>query len=428
MKAVLICPGERPAVSALAQSAPLALVPILGKTLLEYWLDHLVDRGLRQVYLLASDRPELIRAWLGDGVRWELKVEVMSEDRELTAAEARAKYRTPGAPDWPAEPGDVTVMDFLPGAPECPLFCNQAGFFATVKNWLPQAASAPDRVGPRKLKPGVWVGLRSRISPDAELRAPCWIGENVLIGARAIVGPGAILENGVVVAADAEIADSIVGPETYVGELTEVTRSLAWGGTLVNWETGSCTHVPDAFLLCTLNQRPLTAKAGHWTGRVMAAAVMVLALPFALHAVLKAWLRGERALRPLVAVRPRALIGSPAIDTLVYHEFAAVTGWLQRWPQLWKVVRGDFAWVGNRPLSPAAAVTLASDFERLWLNAPIGLFSLADAEACAEPYDQAARGHASFYAVRANWRLDLSILSRIFGLRMLRRTSFDNRL
>src|SRR5438445_985660 len=96
---VLICPGERPAVSALAQSAPLALVPILGKTLLEYWLDHLVDRGLRQVYLLASDRPELIRAWLGDGVRWELKVEVMSEDRELTAAEARAKYRTPDAPD-----------------------------------------------------------------------------------------------------------------------------------------------------------------------------------------------------------------------------------------------------------------------------------------------------------------------------------------
>jgi len=57
MKAVLICPGERPAVSALAQSAPLALAPILGKTLLDYWLDHLVDRGVRHVYLLVSDRP-----------------------------------------------------------------------------------------------------------------------------------------------------------------------------------------------------------------------------------------------------------------------------------------------------------------------------------------------------------------------------------
>ena len=62
MKAVLICPGERPAVSALAQSAPLALEPILGKTLLDYWLDHLVDRGVRHVYLLVSDRPDQVRA------------------------------------------------------------------------------------------------------------------------------------------------------------------------------------------------------------------------------------------------------------------------------------------------------------------------------------------------------------------------------
>ena len=70
---VLICPGERPAVHALAQSAPLALVPILGKTLLEHWLDHLADGGVRHVCLLASDRPKQVRAWLGDGLRWELK-------------------------------------------------------------------------------------------------------------------------------------------------------------------------------------------------------------------------------------------------------------------------------------------------------------------------------------------------------------------
>src|SRR5256885_15071582 len=65
MKAVLICPGERPAVSALAQSAPLALVPILGKTLLEDWLCHLLDRGLRPVFPLAAHSPGLVRAWLG---------------------------------------------------------------------------------------------------------------------------------------------------------------------------------------------------------------------------------------------------------------------------------------------------------------------------------------------------------------------------
>jgi len=237
-------------VCALAQSAPLGLMFILGKTLLEYWLDHLVDRGVRHVYLVAPDRPEQIRAWLGDGVRWELKVDVIAEDRELSSAEARAKYRAEEG--WCGASDEVTVMDFLPGAREHPLFGSYADWFAALMNWLPKAASAPDRVGWRNLNPGIWMGLHSRVAPDAQLRAPCWIGKDVSIGPRAIVGPNAIVEDGAVVAADAEIARSIVGPETYVGELTEVKHSLARGSTLIDWQSGSCTHVPDAFLLSPL--------------------------------------------------------------------------------------------------------------------------------------------------------------------------------
>ena len=79
-------------------------------------------------------------------------------------------------------------------------------------------------------------------------------------------------------------------------------------------------------------------------------------------------------------------------------------------------------------LAPAAAVTLTSHFDRLWLKAPIGLISLADAEACAELLGQEARVLASFYAMRANWRLDLSILGRVLGFRVFKRISTDNRL
>jgi NDP-sugar pyrophosphorylase family protein len=266
---VLICPGERRSVHALAQSAPLALVPILGKTLLEYWLDHLADRGVRRVCLLASDRPEQVRAWLGDGVRWELKVELVIEARELTTAEARAKHSAFLAANPCVKPGDVTLMDFLPGAPERPLFGGYADWFMALKKWLPKAAAAPDRIGVRELKSGVWAGLHSRIAADAELRAPCWIGENVLVGARSIIGPDAIVEDGAVLAEAAEVVESIVGPETYVGALTEVKHSLAWGSTLINWRSGSSTHVPDAFLLSPLNQCADTDRAYHWLGRVL---------------------------------------------------------------------------------------------------------------------------------------------------------------
>ena len=72
MKTLLICPGEREGVAALAEFAPLCNVPILGKPLIEYWLEHLVEQGARHVYILATDRPEQVRELAGNGARWGL--------------------------------------------------------------------------------------------------------------------------------------------------------------------------------------------------------------------------------------------------------------------------------------------------------------------------------------------------------------------
>ena len=73
---------------------------------------------------------------------------------------------------------------------------------------------------------------------------------------------------------------------------------------------------------------------------------------------------------------------------------------------------GDFRWIGNRPLSPRLANTLAREYERLWLAAPLGLISLADAEGCTNFMSAEMRAHSSYYAAKANWRLDAVILSR----------------
>jgi lipopolysaccharide/colanic/teichoic acid biosynthesis glycosyltransferase len=144
--------------------------------------------------------------------------------------------------------------------------------------------------------------------------------------------------------------------------------------------------------------------------RAAAALAILLTWPFALFAALKTKLSGGPVLRPLLAVRPRAsdrmhLTG----DTLLYYELNGAQGGLRRWPQLWKIVRGEFAWIGNRPLSPNQANGLINDFERLWLAAPLGLISLADVEGCTEFFADETRAHASYYAARANRRLDLAI-------------------
>ena len=262
MKALLICPDERTGIAALAEFAPLSNVPILGKSLLEYWLEHLATLGAKDVLVLAADRPDQVRRGVGDGARWGLHVLVQAEKRELTLDEARAKHQDERA-TWLPAPADVSLLDHLPGLPQLPLITSYADWFTATRALMP-CALTPDRIGVRELKPGVWAGLHTHFASDTELIAPCWIGERAWIEAGAAIGPNAVLEREVFIARGAEVSQSIIGPETFVGQFTEVRNSIAWGSTLVNWERDSCLKVPDAFLLCSRKPqraRPVQAKA-----------------------------------------------------------------------------------------------------------------------------------------------------------------------
>jgi hypothetical protein len=411
MKSLLICPVERPAVAVLAERHPLSLAPLLGRSLIEYWLEHLAASGARCVRILASDRPHQVRAAVGDGSRWGLQIEVVPESRELTLQEARARYRRESGSGWLPAPNDVVVLDHLPGLPEHRVLSSYAGWFAGLQVWLPRAGSS-SRVGVREIQPGVFAGLHTRVSPTARLHAPGWLGEHVYVGDHVVLGPTAVLEDRVYVEAGARVTHSGVGPDTFVGQGTSLDHSLAYGNTLIDWQSGSCLCVPDPFLLCGLGDRERKPGPTAWCGRLAAVLTMLLTSPLAAGAILRSNLRKERAFHPRTAVRPTRALRRPPEERFTYFELAGARGWLRRWPQLWSIVQGDLAWVGNRPLSPGDAAQLANDFERLWLTAPAGLFSLADVEGSGEALNEETCAHASYYAVRANARLNGSILAR----------------
>lgn len=246
----------------LSASAPLALVSMCGQTLIEYWLSHLACLGIQRGQLLVNDRPELVRAVVEHGARWGLVLEVIAESRELTQAEAVLKY-----PVGVAEaPSSIFVLNHFPGLGDLPLFGSYGEWFAGVRAWMPRACT-PDRVGMRQPQPGIWVSLQARIAPGARLEPPCWVGKNVLIGEGAQVGPEAIIEDGSIIEAGAEIVSSYIGPDTLVGQCSELREALACGSTLINWQSGSATEVPDAFVLCSL-RRPSQARGPGWFERM----------------------------------------------------------------------------------------------------------------------------------------------------------------
>ena len=249
MKAILICPDERFGVHALAESAPLANVPILGKTLVEYLAGTPGGHGRE-----GSPGSRGGSAGSGarrdrDGARWGLRVTVKPDKRERTVDEVRARRETGDSTAWLPAPNDVVLMESLPGLPQLPLFTSYADWFAAARAWMPYALT-PDRIGVRERESGVWVGMNTHVAAGAQLIAPCWIGEGVWIEAGAVIGPHAVLEREVFVARGAEISHSVINAETFVGQFTAVHNSIASGGTLINWQLDSCLKVPDAFLLC----------------------------------------------------------------------------------------------------------------------------------------------------------------------------------
>ncbi|HRY49288.1 MAG TPA: sugar transferase [Candidatus Paceibacterota bacterium] len=419
MKAVLICPGEKPKLRFWTGTIPVVLAPFLGRALVDHWLEYLAHRGAKQALILATDRPEQVRRHVGDGRRWGMRVEVVPALKEFSPREAREQYRKSENAGWLPEPDDVILMDRLPGSNSRELLGSGRDWFEGTLEWLESPAYRA-RLGAREIRPGVWAGLRTQVAPSAELRAPCWLGENVWVGPDTVIGPRSILEDRVVIEAASEITDSLVGPETFVGMLAEVRQSMVWGNRLLNWASESQVRVPDRFILCSLHRSRDRRPAGSYLGRILALIFLILTSPYALWVAWRAWRKKQPFSIPQVAVRPCPAGMSSELNTLVYYEFPHHQGWGRRWPQLWQVVRGEFAWVGNRPLSPGMAAQLSNDFERLWLTAPIGLVSLADAEGCSDAFGDEARAHASYYAVQAGWRMDLWILLRVLARRFRR--------
>ncbi len=407
MKTVLICPSDRAGVPELASQVPLAIAPLLGRSVLEYWLETLAARGVKHVIALASDRPPAIRDHVGDGRRWGVLLEIVPTAHELSVEEARRRFRD----DAQVAPENVIPIDHLPEQPELPLFESYAGWFAAAQAWMPHTRT-PGRIGLRELRPGVWAGLRAEIHPTATLQAPCWIGDDARIGAGATIGPAAIVDNRTVIDPGARVTESAVAPGTYVGKHVSVAQSLAHGSLLINWRMNSTVQVPDPFLLADLGARRHARHRPTLIGRIAALLAMIVTAPFAIGVVMLAVIRGYPPWHLRLGLRSQNPGRALAQDTFAYYELTGAQNWLRRWPQFWNILRGSMAWFGNRPLRPTQALTLASDFERLWLAAPVGLISLADAHGCPDGISDEAMAHASYYAVHGGRRLDAFILSR----------------
>ncbi|QQR81164.1 MAG: nucleotidyltransferase family protein [Deltaproteobacteria bacterium] len=103
MRTLILCGGFGTRLQPYTDTLPKPLLPIQGKPILHYMLQHLARQGFEEVMINLHYRADQIESYCGNGKKWGLKIDYLQEDTLLGTAGTVASAR-----EW------LTYHDQLP--------------------------------------------------------------------------------------------------------------------------------------------------------------------------------------------------------------------------------------------------------------------------------------------------------------------------
>ncbi|MBS1220389.1 MAG: hypothetical protein H6R23_9 [Proteobacteria bacterium] len=458
-----------------------ALLPVVGKPVLEHTLEALVAAGIREAVIAISSFADQVRAVIGDGSRWGMRLDYVltqGEEDPDTVVE-RCQNRLPT--EILALRGDVlrgaALGEFLQRATEasgpvvhgravnapislCLNRANGRGGLEPLR-WSGESA-VTDSVWPvvelptgalnrldslaayhranldaatgrfpgliipgREAALGLRVGLRSRVSPRSLRQGIAFVGVHCRIEPSAEFYGEVVIANDVIVDQHAILRDSVVLPETYVGELLEVQNAIVWGNQLIRVDTGAVLPVVETFLLADLREVTLSGTLAEPLNRALGALALALSLPL-WPLALAAALMGN-ANTPLRETRLRGNrlefdeFGARRRRVFVAREWATAIPVLRYLPRLLAVVSGDLRLVGVEPLTPEQVDDRLEEWEQVSDQAPAGLIGPTQLTLPADAPREERLLSDAFYARQRSTARDFRYLLQGLGALLTRR-------
>jgi len=429
----------------LPEDHPTALLPLGCQTLVEQLMAHLAQAAILDVDLIACDQPEALRALLGDGSRWGLRLHwhlmkdpahpytaldrlALRDARRLIIGHAdrcppvATLLRLAQAYQWlvdadegraPAWNGwgsiapqhlpascaglDAAMLDALARDGGWPLRLHGAGDGAALDSAeavMQAQANAFEVPASWNRRPWGAMSPQSHVDDRATLIGPVHIGPGCIVERDAHLGPQVVLSRDVVVSAGTRLEHCLVLPGSYIGAGLTLSHAVVSGPRVrhLRWGVESRLAEADALMLALAPTPPARGSA---TGRALAAlALLPLGPALLAH---RAW-RACRGQAPDWALRPAVtgpVDGQPTPGEVLLrsaapgavrsaHAWACVAGLLD-------VVQGKRAWIGVRPRAAGEWYALRPEWQRMMAGKPIGLLhapawsddQALHAEACA---------------------------------------------
>ena len=413
---------------------PAALLPMGCQTIIEQVMDHLLHAAITDVDIVASDRPEALRALLGDGSRWGMRLRWhlvadparpygvlrsphLQHARQLLIGHADscpcvdALMRLSQAPAWalyadcnrepywsgwaslarvrlaelPADTAIDELVRSLGDAALPPVLWDDQDLtlLNSGEDQLQAAIALGDEKGSVDV-PASWVKTRwgamspqARIHPQARITGPVRIGPGCIVDRNAEVGPAVVLSRNVWVSSGTCVSNCVVLPDSYLGAGLELAHAIVNGPLVRHVSLGVQTTLPAADALL-LDLKPGAASGPAAVPRLLAGfAWLIVAPALATRAATRRWAGRPADWRTMMVVTGR----DEASQELRLSELRCArprddASGANVWALMagiLDVAAGRRCWFGARPRGHSQWYALQPEWQKILSRTPIGL-------------------------------------------------------
>ncbi|MTJ00057.1 MAG: NDP-sugar synthase [Marinobacter adhaerens] len=299
-----------------------AMLPVLGKPLLEHSLEHCLSLGIETVYVVLDAHAASVRRYFETGARWSLNIHyVLSRQGESPDRVRRRIGQSLNAPyvamrgdiwhglepNFPRDEGTpkphrrlgyvvndaadasidslhwqtisrIQIPVFRPDAIDRPCRVYSLGeYHSLALAALSDVFSARDRAIDNPPTTRLLLGAQTRVNHVSLDEGTAFIAEHsrVDIGAQLAgvvsVGRHCLVDRGT------RIADSVLLDHTYIGAGLAVKNAIVDQDRIIRVDLNATTTIADSFLLWS-NKRPVD---GGWLSKALERLIAVCLLPLA---------------------------------------------------------------------------------------------------------------------------------------------------